>query len=454
MKRVLIISLLCLVALLVGCTATDPVVDDLYFQGDVYVWDGAAWQLLNGGFGAGAEVDPVFTGSPAFGILAGDILFWDGHSVLTTGIHGVGAGDIVGTTLLQELDSKTLDASVGKGTWTASGIWKLPAMFFNGDITTDRWLSQDNNTFIGADVVGGGNLAHTVGAEGWHNTFIGHSAGHFITTGSFNNAWGAHSLFNITTGNGNTAIGSLAGNKINTGSWNVAIGDSAGPTVSGDYGLFIDISETDTPLIWGNFNTDDVHLFAATKLGIDNTNYASFADDGTLTLVGTATVEKDVEIPLTAFGKGVAAPATVYIGNYIGYEYTTNDTAYFCTEVPYDWDSSSDLQIELHWYIDEAYATAPNGEVRWNLIYTATKEDGTEAVDAATATIDSGDINIPATAKRLVQTELAIPAAALQAHDVIGVQVKRVALVAGNNPTAKPTLIGAMIQYMSNKLGQ
>jgi len=183
-------------------------------------------------------------------------------------------------------------------------------------------------------------------------------------------------------------------------------------------------------------------------------NYTLFAADGKQTMVGTARVVKDVEIPLTAFGKGAAAPATVYIGNYIGYEYTINDTAYFSTEVPYDWDSTSDLRIELHWYIDEDFATAPNGEVRWNLIYTATKEDGSETVDAATATIDSGDINIPATAKRLVQTELSIPAAGLQAHDVIGVQVKRVALVGGNNPTAKLTLIGAMIEYYSNKLGE
>lgn len=35
----------------------------------------------------------------------------------------------------EELDGKTLDSSVGKGTWTASGTWTLPAMTFGGDIT-------------------------------------------------------------------------------------------------------------------------------------------------------------------------------------------------------------------------------------------------------------------------------------------------------------------------------
>lgn len=107
MKRVLIISLLCLVVLLVGCTASDPVVDDLYFRGDVYVWDGVGWDLLNGGFGGGAEADPVFTGSPAFGIVAGDIVAWNGHPLLTTGTHGV-VGTIVGTSDAQALTNKSI----------------------------------------------------------------------------------------------------------------------------------------------------------------------------------------------------------------------------------------------------------------------------------------------------------------------------------------------------------
>lgn len=456
-KRVISIALaLLFIALLAGCMVGDPLLDDFYTKNiypgvtDTYHigsatlrYDGGYFReiYLNGALlvpGIMAEVDPFFAPHPA----------------TTTGIHGVGAGDIVGTTIVQELDSKTLDSSVGKGTWTASGVWKLPAMFFNGDITTDRWLSQDNNTFLGESVVGAHTIAHTGGAEGYHNTAIGHSALHFLTTGSFNNAWGAHSLFSVTSGVGNVGFGVLAGNKIDTGSFNVMIGDQAGPTADGSYGLYIDISESDTPLIWGNFDTDDVHLHAATRLGLGDTNYTNFGDDGTQTMAGTARVTKDIDIPLTGFGKGVAAPATVYLGNYIGYEYSIDDTAYYSTEVPYDWDTTSDLLVEIHWYINEAYATAPNGEVRWNMLYTATKEDSSEAVDAGTTTVDGGDENIPATAKYLVHTELTIPAAALQAHDVIGLQIKRVALAGGNNPTAKPTLVGALIEYTSNKLGE
>jgi hypothetical protein len=45
------------------------------------------------------------------------------------------AGAVVGTTDTQELDNKTLDASVGKGTWTTSGTWTLPAITLGGFAT-------------------------------------------------------------------------------------------------------------------------------------------------------------------------------------------------------------------------------------------------------------------------------------------------------------------------------
>lgn len=163
-------------------------------------------------------------------------------------------------------------------------------------------------------------------------------------------------------------------------------------------------------------------------------------------------VINDVQMPLSGFGKGAAAPATVYLGNYMGFEFTTNDEVYYSFEVPYDWDSAEDIAIEIHWYIDEVALVTK--EVRWNVMYTCTKEDSSEAVDHATATLDSGDIAIPALAKRLVQTELVIPAAALQADDVVGIIIKRVAIVDGTAPTAKPTMVGALLEYVADKLGE
>lgn len=61
------------------------------------------------------------------------------HAELTTHMadtttHGA-TGAVVGTTNTQELTNKTLNAAVGKGTWTASGTWTLPAMTLGADVT-------------------------------------------------------------------------------------------------------------------------------------------------------------------------------------------------------------------------------------------------------------------------------------------------------------------------------
>lgn len=193
-----------------------------------------------------------------------------------------------------------------------------------------------------------------------------------------------------------------------------------------------------------------VQVVGDTRFGDQATNYVEFASDGEQTLVGTARVKRDVEIPLTALAKGASAPASVYLGNYYGYEFTVGDSVYYCTEIPYDWDPANALEFEIHWYIDEGDITK---HVAWEIYYTATAENGTEAVDAGSTTVASGDIHIPATAKFLNQHTFLIPAAGLSAHDVLGIIIKRVASV-GTAPTAKPVLIGALIEYVVNKLGE
>lgn len=132
-KYIGLLILICFSLLVpVGCTASDPWTDDFYAK-TIYTYNGTAWNIVQGG-GVLAEVDPVFTASPAHGITALNISSWNNHPTLTTGVHGVGTGDVVGTTLTQELTNKTLTSAVGKGTWTASGTWVLPAHQINGTL--------------------------------------------------------------------------------------------------------------------------------------------------------------------------------------------------------------------------------------------------------------------------------------------------------------------------------
>ena len=167
-------------------------------------------------------------------------------------------------------------------------------------------------------------------------------------------------------------------------------------------------------------------------------------------------VEKEFPIPLDALGKGATKPTLVTLGNYAGYSYGINDDSIFSFEVPKDWDESTNMVVAIHYYVNEAYATA-SGEIQWSVAWSACPENATEAADGAkhTGTIDSGDINIPVTAKFVDEAYLGvIPAISLAQDDIVGLTLKRVALDGGSNPTAEPVIIHMEIEYISDKRGE
>lgn len=61
------------------------------------------------------------------------------------------SGTVVGTSDTQELTNKTLNASVGKGTWTASGTWTLPAITLGGDVTFSENVALVLDPALSAD---------------------------------------------------------------------------------------------------------------------------------------------------------------------------------------------------------------------------------------------------------------------------------------------------------------
>lgn len=100
-------------------------------------------------------------------------------------------------------------------------------MTLGGDMSTDRWLSSDTNTFLGVGVAGAGNLQHVAGSTGYNNAGFGYRALYSLTTGYNNMAFGFQALFNTTTGYQNMAIGSGALQSTIGGQRNVAIGTNA-----------------------------------------------------------------------------------------------------------------------------------------------------------------------------------------------------------------------------------
>ena len=152
--------------------------------------------------------------------------------------------------------------------------------------------------------------------------------------------------------------------------------------------------------------------------------------------------------------------------NYAGYEYDINDDTIVTVEIPDDWDSSTDIEVYVHWLVDQAYGDK-NAEVRWQCDWAATPEGtapdgGGEPADGPThtGTISCVDQNIPAVAKAIVETEIGtISSASLAQHDILGLKISRIALTAGVNPDAapdttdKPIVLDIELEYIANKLG-
>tara|TARA_R110000868_G_scaffold401148_2_gene676473 strand:+ start:1879 stop:2739 length:861 start_codon:yes stop_codon:yes gene_type:complete len=106
-----------------------------------------------------------------------------------------GASDTVVTlAAAQELDNKTLDASVGKGVWTASGTWTLPAITLGGTVSGGG--NNLNNVVIGAvtplagsfTTVTATSILTTLGGATFHTTSSALTDGAGIGAGTLLNA--------------------------------------------------------------------------------------------------------------------------------------------------------------------------------------------------------------------------------------------------------------------------
>jgi hypothetical protein len=141
---------------------------------------------------------------------------------------------------------------------------------FLGDNAGQYATTANHNTFIGSQ-------AGQSNTEGESNVFLGANAGSSNTTGHFNTFLGQNTGFSNSTGYRNTFIGYLAGQNNGTGYHNTFLGTGAGhENISGHRNVFlgnfagyyergsdklyIDNSNTSSPLIYGEFDNKYIRI--------------------------------------------------------------------------------------------------------------------------------------------------------------------------------------------------
>ena len=128
----------------------------------------------------------------------------------------------------------------------------------NENVGVGEFALKSNTSGSSNVGVGKGVLLHNT--TGSSNVGVGKDALLQNTSGQDNIALGLYSLRANTTGHHNVAIGTGAGVNNQTGAFNVFIGANAGFNETGSNKLYIDNSNTNTPLIWGDFNTNKIAI--------------------------------------------------------------------------------------------------------------------------------------------------------------------------------------------------
>ena len=220
-----------------------------------------------------------------------------------------GTGSTLSTESIENtaIGSKSLYSNTLGSQNTAAGMEALKANTLGSGNSAFGAYSLDSNT-DGKQNTAAGAFALTKNTTADGNTAFGYKAAYSILDGNYNSAFGINALYATTSGtynsafsfgalflnqtgdentaygykalysnvsgNENTAIGSRAGYNA-LGSGNVFIGRYAGYNEEGSNKLYIANSNTDTPLIYGEFDSD----LAVINGHLETTDYISSAND-------------------------------------------------------------------------------------------------------------------------------------------------------------------------------
>ncbi|MFC2080545.1 tail fiber domain-containing protein, partial [Bacteroidota bacterium] len=199
----------------------------------------------------------------------------------------------------------------------------------------------ERNTFLGA--YAGYN------ANGTNNVLLGISAGAGTEGFEFDNntCIGSYSGYSTTSGSNNVHLGYSSGYSNTVGSGNVFIGYEAGYWETGSDKLYIANSDTDIPLIYGDFSTSNITLN-----GNAGVNYSGIDSYGLIVDLPDGQVETADSYTFWTFG-------TAYLE--LGY-YQSSDAAYKTNIIPVDNAVSKLKQVDGVYFDYKGTKSALNDE--------------------------------------------------------------------------------------------
>ena len=258
--------------------------------------------------------------------------------------------------------------NVGIGFSVGIGLTTGDSNFLLGSYAGYELTTGGQNVGIGTDALAAYSVNPSTSSL---NVGIGNGSLSALESGNDNVGIGEGSLQELKDGDSNVGLGRSAG-LLNEGDFNVFLGHDAGATqttVSNQ--LWIDSSNTTTPLIHGDFSADTVTI------------------NGKLTVTPFT---RHVQLPAETVGKLTDQPTPETFGTAACLQFAslgTSEYAYATFEVGEDWVGGEDIIFEIDWFP----AMTGTETVTWDVTYRSILEGETitNGTAVTVSVTDSGD---------------------------------------------------------------
>jgi len=181
-------------------------------------------------------------------------------------------------------------------------------------------------------------------------------------------------------------------------------------------------------------------------------NYTNFKNGGFQTMLGTARVERHLLIDPKRFQMPAANyPGESFEGIFytLDFDDTTEESAYCLEHIPYRWDNTEDIEVEVDWM----HTGADAGTVVWGLEYKSITTGETFTPPTTTITQTTAAAS---TANVLIRTAFTtkILHGNLANHDICSFRFYRKAADGSDTLAEDARVINVCFHYIENKLGQ